>query len=161
MMYTPHSLKICALMILSVMSVETAVVAQEIPAPLILIVPSDVGFHPNMSGLMFDWIASATNKRGAGQIKAFHDATAGVDWSDLAVRNFACMGIPAGETCRATFNSDGTDDALLQKVQATGSPRVLALSVMQLFDGAFYRLSATVREVELHNGHLRSVRSFD
>lgn len=135
-------------------------IADEAPAPVVLVFPSDVGFHATSLGILGDVLIDALmNRKGANQMKAFVEATAAVKWADADMSGFACIGIPAGQPCRQLLKFDGNEVALLEELRSRNVRRALLISVIQMFDGRRYRSRATLRDTEIGDKSLRTRRT--
>jgi hypothetical protein len=146
--------------VLSGMVEPHSAIADEVPSPVVLVYPSDVGFHAMTLGILGDYLVDQfMNHRGATQMQAFQEATAEVKWADIDMSGFACIGIPAGQPCRQLLRFDGEESGLLKELKAKEVRRAWVISIMQMFDGRRYRSRATLRDTEIGDKSLRTRRT--
>ena len=110
-----------------------------------LVAPTGLYANALVGGILGGWITSSAGQ----QIKQFQRVTAGTDWSQLAARDFACVGVPQGRKCRDVVMFTGDEQDLRARLHASGSSQAIVIILLQQFDGKRYRARATLREMDL------------
>jgi hypothetical protein len=109
------------------------------------VTPTGLYANALVGGILGSWITSTAGQ----QIKEFQQVTAGTDWSALAAKDFACVGITPGQKCRDVLMFTGDEKELRARLRASGSPQAIVIVLLQQFDGKRYRARATLREMDL------------
>lgn len=110
-----------------------------------LVAPTGLYANALMGGILGGWITSTAGQ----QIKEFQRVTAGTDWSQVAAKDFACIGVTPGQKCRDVLMFTGDEQDLRARLRATGASQAIVIILLQQFDGKRYRARATLREMDL------------